>query len=67
MKMPGSIHSRLKIETDSRKKLGFELVMNHSVTFEGSGQFLSMSPEINYKPFNTLSLSLDPLIFDFIR
>lgn len=70
MKMPGSSNSWLRIETDSRKKLRFELMMHHSVTFEGSGHSLSISPEIDYKPFNTLSLSFDPsylLSFDELQ
>jgi hypothetical protein len=60
MRMPGSLNSWMYINTDSRKK--FELVLNlqHTVTFEGSGNNLNVRPQIIYKPLNTLSLSLSP-------
>ncbi len=60
MKMPGSLSSWIHVNTDSRKKLQINLGLQHSLTFEGSGQNLNIQPEITYKPLNTLSLSLSP-------
>ncbi len=60
MKMPGSLSSWMQVNTDNRKKLGFGLQLQHSITFEGSGYSINIQPEITYKPVNTLSLSLNP-------
>ncbi len=60
MKMPGSLNSWIHLNTDSRKKLEIELELRHTVTFEGSGNIISLQPEISYKPINTLSLSFSP-------
>jgi hypothetical protein len=60
MKMPGSLSSWLNINTDSRKKFQINIGLQHSVTFEGSAQNINIQPEITYKPFNALSLSLSP-------
>jgi hypothetical protein len=60
MKMPGSLNSHLHVNTDSRKKLQINLALQHTLTFEGSGQNLNIQPEIIYKPLNALSLSLSP-------
>jgi hypothetical protein len=60
MKMPGSLNSWLHVNSDSRKKLEIELEIQHTVTFEGSGNIINLQPEISYKPINTLSLSFSP-------
>jgi hypothetical protein len=58
--MPGNLNSSIHINTDSRKKLQINLSLQHTITFEGSGQNLNIQPEITYKPLNVLSLSLSP-------
>jgi hypothetical protein len=60
MKMPGSLSSWMNISTDSRKMTQIQLNIQHTLTFEGSGNTLRLQPEIIYKPINTLSLSLSP-------
>ena len=60
MKMPGSINSWIRVNSDSRKKLGVELEVQHTLSFAGSGHNLNITPEITFKPINTLSLSFRP-------
>lgn len=60
MKMPGSIYSWLNLSTDMRKKLVFELEVRNSKTFSTKTRSLNLSPELTYKPTNSLVLTLIP-------
>jgi hypothetical protein len=60
MRMPANTNSWMHINTDTRKKLQFEFMLQHSLTFRGSGNNFTFQPEIIYKPVNVLSLTLIP-------
>ena len=60
MKVPGQFNTWVHVNTDSRKKLELELFLRYSKTYDEAGHSLRVAPELNYKPFNTLSLSVEP-------
>jgi hypothetical protein len=60
MKMPAGLNAWFNLGTDNRKKLVISLSLNHSNTFEDGARSYNISPQLTYKPMNTLSLSLTP-------
>jgi hypothetical protein len=60
MKIPGRISSWLMINSDNRKKLVVEMEVNNTKMFLDGGKSITFSPELTYKPINTLALSINP-------
>lgn len=60
MKMPQRQNIWYYFTTDGRKKLSFEYSGEHSWTNNNAGNANYYSTEINYRPLNTLQLSLVP-------
>lgn len=58
--MPGSLNNYFNIETDSRKKLSFELGLSLNHGFEDYYKTTSLNFGAVYKPINSLSISLFP-------
>ena len=57
---PGDWNNWVFIETDERKKLIFETFMFNNWGDENNSRFFNIGLEITYKPFNLLSLSIEP-------
>ncbi len=60
MKMPGSKNFWYFVTTDERKKLSFEYSGQHSWDSNNAANSNYFSPEINYRPLNTLQLFFMP-------
>jgi hypothetical protein len=60
MMMPGSLQYRMGFRTDHRKKLNFNLYGNFTNGFKDHQNSLYSQITITYKPFNSLSVSLNP-------
>jgi hypothetical protein len=60
MLLPGNINLRGEITTDSRKKLVFEPGFGFEIGFDNSSKSYEYSVEMEYKPINSLNLSLEP-------
>lgn len=60
MKTPGSFNGRAGFSTDSRKKLVLNISGNGSLGFENSSNNIGGNVGISYKPFNSLSISVNP-------
>jgi hypothetical protein len=60
MKMPGNAGLHGGISTNRRKKFSVELDGNYGWGFEDVYKDAGISLELNYKPFSTLSLSVEP-------
>jgi hypothetical protein len=60
MKMPGNKNIWYYITTDPRRKLSFEYNGQHSKDNNNGTYSNYFSPEINYRPLNSLQLSFDP-------
>ncbi|MHC1731364.1 MAG: DUF5916 domain-containing protein [Bacteroidales bacterium] len=60
MKMPGNIYIGGGIDTDSRKKLSGEIDFSLHRTFEDVSTSYSYSLEVEYRPVNTLTISIEP-------
>ncbi|MCX6302317.1 MAG: DUF5916 domain-containing protein [Bacteroidia bacterium] len=63
MKMPGGANEWFGLFSDDRKKLVYGFNVQKSNTFKDGSHSISLSPQITYKPINTLELSLQPSIF----
>jgi hypothetical protein len=60
MKMPNSLNAWFNLSTDNRKKLVLSLNLNNSNTLQNGGTSFNISTRLNWKPINTLSLSINP-------
>jgi hypothetical protein len=60
MKMPGNMYIGGEIETDSRKKLSGEIDFTLHRTFNDVSTSFSYSLEVEYRPINTLTISIEP-------
>jgi hypothetical protein len=60
IRVPGSVSGRLNLNTDGRKKLSFNAHFGTSSGFYNSAHDISVHIGANYKPLNTLSLSVNP-------
>jgi hypothetical protein len=60
MKMPGNMYIGGGIDTDSRKKLSGEIDFSLRRTFKDVSTSYSYSLEVEYRPVNTLTLSIEP-------
>lgn len=60
MKLPGTSTASLSVETNSRKKLSFEVGGFMSNGREKSSSMYGVEFNITYKPISNISLSLDP-------
>lgn len=60
MKMPGNMYIGGGIDTDSRKKLSGEIDFSLHRTFSDVSTSYSYSLEVEYRPTNTLTISMEP-------
>lgn len=60
MRSQGSSSIQYGINSDSRKKLQFDLYNNFGKGFENSSNRFSISAGFTYKPINTLTVSVNP-------
>ena len=60
MKMPGGASEWFGLYSDDRKKLVYGFNIQNSNTFKDGGYSTSFSPQLTYKPTNTLVLSVRP-------
>jgi hypothetical protein len=60
MKMPGNMYIGGGIDTDSRKKLSGEIDFSLHRTFNDVSTSYSYSLEVEYRPVNTLTVSIEP-------
>ena len=60
MKMPGNMYIGGGIDTDSRKKLSGEIDFSLHRTFNDVSTSYSYSLEVEYRPINTLTVSIEP-------
>lgn len=60
LKSPGSFNYRLGFETDERKKIKMELFMMNRWSKYDNSTISLVEYSLNYKPTNTVSLSLSP-------
>ncbi len=60
MKLPGTSSASLSVETNSRKKLSFEVDGFMSKGREESSSMYGLDLEVSYKPISNLSLSMQP-------
>jgi len=60
MKMPGSVFSWFNLSTDTRKKLVLQVEVRNSSTFKTKTRSFNLTPELTYKPINTLAITLIP-------
>lgn len=60
MKMPGQFYIGGSIDSDSRKQLAADLAFRFYRTFQDVRTSYNLSLELEYRPFNTLTLSMEP-------
>ena len=60
MKMPGGANEWFGLYSDDRKKLVYGFNIQQSNTFKDESHSTSFSPQLTYKPINTLVLSIRP-------
>ncbi len=60
MKMPGQMYLSAGIESDGRKKLSGEMQFSVSKTFNDVMTSYELGFELQYRPFNTLTLNIEP-------
>ncbi len=60
MKLPGSSNVRFGFETDSRKKLMFNVNGNGSLGYDKSSNSLYTELDVTYKPTNYLAITISP-------
>jgi hypothetical protein len=64
MKMPGGANEWFGVFSDDRKKLVYGFNIQNSNTFQDGSHSVSFSPQITYKPTNTLVLTVRPSYFN---
>src|SRR5690606_38442597 len=60
MKMPGQLYLSASIDSDWRKKLSGEVDFSVTRTFNDVMTSYELSFELEYRPFNTLTLNIEP-------
>ena len=60
MKTPGQLYMSASIDSDWRKKLSGDLYFSYYRTFNDIKTNYNLGFELEYKPFNTLTLNLEP-------
>jgi hypothetical protein len=60
MKTPGNINWRIGVNTDSRKKIVFNLFANANHGFENSSHYYSTGLDISFKPTNYIVFTISP-------
>jgi hypothetical protein len=60
MKTPGTLNGRIRISTDSRKKLEFNFFTNINKGFQDYSKSTYTEIGVTYKPFNFLRFSVSP-------
>lgn len=60
MKMPGQLYLSASIDSDWRKKLSGELDFSVTRTFDNVMTSCELSFELEYRPFNALTLNIEP-------
>jgi hypothetical protein len=60
MKTPGNVNWRIGVNTDSRKKIVFNLFANANKGFENSSNYYSTGVDISFKPTNYIVFTISP-------
>jgi len=60
MKMPGNLNWRIGVNTDSRKKIVFNLYANANKGFENYSNYYSTGLDISFKPTNYIVFTISP-------
>ncbi len=60
MKTPGNFNARIRVGTDSRKKVRFNVFTSINKGFENNSDDWNINGGITYKPLNTLTINFNP-------